>query len=69
MSWDRNEKYVLATLKRLDAQHEEQLKRLEDIHAAIAGFKSDQKWEFRMLSGIWAILVTAINLSLKKFGI
>ena len=69
MSWEKNEKFVLETLKRLDEQHQDQIEKLDEIHSALVRHQSDTKWEFRILSAIWGVLVTTLNLSLKKFGI
>lgn len=64
--WDEHKMHVLESLKRVEDQNTRQEKAINEIHAEIVGFKSNQKWEFRVLSLIWGLLVTGLNFLLGR---
>jgi hypothetical protein len=64
--WKENEIYVLKSLERLETEQIVQGRQIGEIHQAMVGFKTNQKWEFRILSVVWAAVVTGLNLFLRK---
>lgn len=73
--WSKYEIFVLETLERL----EEQIKDINNVYRShtkadeeiLAGIreeilkiKQDYKWHVRIFAGIWAVVVTAINIAI-----
>lgn len=65
-SWESHRMHVTKSLERLEEQNESQTAKINDIHAEIVGFKTNQKWEFRVLSLLWGLMVTGINFLLGR---
>jgi len=63
--WDEHKMHVMNCLSRLEETQELQTTKIGEIHTEIVGFKTDQKWEFRILSVLWGLVVTGINLFIK----
>lgn len=71
--WPEHKLHILNSLKKLEDHNQrqevvlaKQTEQIGQIHSAITKFETNQKWEFRLLSLVWGVLVTGINYLLGK---
>lgn len=67
-SWDHHQIHVLAQLHELrdhaekcDSDNKQIRDAISDLRLDIQGFKTSQKWELRILSAIWGVIVMGVN--------
>lgn len=67
-SWEASQMHVMNQLQELrehaikaNDDHARVREDLANIRADICSFKTHQKWEMRLLSAIWGLVVMAIN--------
>lgn len=67
-SWEASQMHVMSQLEELKAHaekanddHARVREDLANIRADICSFKTHQKWELRILSAVWGLVVMALN--------
>lgn len=67
-SWREHRLHVLTELGELksaqlrhDADTKEIMSHLSDIKADMKGFKTSQKWEIRIMSTLWGLIIMGVN--------
>ena len=64
--WAEHKLHVLSEIQDLKDSSKEHGKLLQEINGQLSGMRSSQKWETRILSAFWGLVVLGINLLIGK---
>jgi len=59
--WSEHKIHVLSEIKDLKDSQRDMHLQLHEISSQLASFKTSQKWEARILSAFWGLIVLGIN--------
>ena len=60
--WSTYKVHVLESLKRVETQLKEIHLMIENNTKRIERINTDSKWHVRIFTGVWAVIVTAVNI-------
>ena len=64
--WDQYKVHVLSEIKDLKDMQRAQSKDLTDIKTSLSSMKTTQRWETRIASAVWGVIILAINFFIGK---
>jgi len=59
--WSEYKIHVMSEIQELKESQKDMHAQLSEISTQLTGFKTSQKWEARILSAFWGLIVLGIN--------
>jgi len=59
--WDNYKIYILDELKDLKEASKKQDETLTCIQSQLTEFKTSQRWELRIMSAVWGLIILVVN--------
>jgi hypothetical protein len=60
-NWNRYQVHVLQTLSELKRNDEKHTAQLSEMNTVLSALKNSQKWEIRLISFVWGIILAGLN--------